>query len=97
MSRKTDHLHEQIAKARRRERMAILVIVLGVVLMVLGIYAGLIVVKGVEGRYHPYINLSVFTLIFGFLIVAIGGVANTYYGRKRFEYSKFARVPTHEE
>jgi len=88
MSSKTDWLRKQIAKARRREKMAILVIILGVLLMVLGIYAGLIVAKGVEGRYHPYIHLSVFTLVFGFLIVAVGSGVNIYYGRKRSEYVK---------
>lgn len=64
----------------------------------LGIYAGLIVKKGgAGGPYHPYIALSIFTFILGFLIVAIGGGLNTYYGRKRLEYSKFMRGYTHEE
>ena len=84
----TDYLRKQIAKARRREKMAILVIVLGSLLILLGIYAGLIVEKGAGGRYHPYINLSIFTLTFGFLILAIGGGVNTYYVWKRSEYMK---------
>jgi len=88
MSSETDWLHEQIAKARRREKMAILIIVLGSLLILLGTYAGLIVVKGAEGRYHPYINLSIFTLVFGFLIVAVGCGVNTYYGSKRSKYMK---------
>jgi len=88
MSNETDWLREQIAKAKRREKMALLVIVLGFLLILLGIYAGLIVVKGVEGRYHPYINLSIFTLISGFLIVAVGCGVNIYYGWKRSQYMK---------
>jgi len=88
MSNETDYLRKQIAQARRREKIAILVIVLGSLLILLGTYAGLIVAKGVEGRYHPYINLSIFTLIFGFLIVAAGCGVNTYYGWKRSKYMK---------
>jgi len=88
MSSETDYLRKQIAKIRRREKVTILVIVLGSLLMLLGTYAGLIVAKGVEGRYHPYIHLSILTLIFGFLIVAVGCGVNIYYGRKRSEYMK---------
>jgi len=88
MSSETDWLHEQIAKAKRREKITILVIVLGFLLILLGIYAGFIVVKGVEGRYHPYIDLSIFTLISGFLIVAVGCGVNIYYGWKKSEYMK---------
>jgi len=88
MSSETDWLREQIAKARRREKMALLVIVLGFLLILLGTYAGLIVAKGVEGRYHPYIDQSIFALVFGFLIVAVGCGVNIYYGWKRSEYMK---------
>ena len=95
MSNERDYLRKQIAQARLREKIALLVIVLGSLLMLLGTYAGLIVVKGAEGRYHPYINLSVFTLVFGFLIVAVGCGVNIYYGWKRSEYMKQLTVVTH--
>ena len=88
MSDETDYLRKQIVKARFREKMAVLVIVLGSLLTLVGIYAGLIVEKGAEGRYHPYIDLSIFILISGFLIIAIGGGMNTYYGWKRSQYMK---------
>lgn len=91
-----DLLREKIAEARHNEMGASIGGVMGVVILFIGIFVGLITEKRYEWRgltlyettYHPYVDTAKILAILGIIIGVLSAILVAYYGYQRQKLMK---------